>query len=124
MAAQLLMTFAGLFGTARFADPLLRKLGGRPLRDPRSLPLLMVAADVAGLVAMPFMNAWSRAIEARADRYAIELTDDPRSLADAMRRLGDQNLAEERPPRWAELLLYSHPPIFRRVQAAEEALRG
>ena len=54
----------------------------------------------------------------------MELNGDPRSLAAAMRRLADQNLAEERPPRWAELLLYSHPPIFRRVQAAEEALRG
>ena len=73
---------------------------------------------------MPIVNAWSRRIEARADRSAMDLTGDPRSLADAMRRLADQNLAEERPPRWAELLLYSHPPIFRRVQAAEEALRG
>ena len=124
MAAQLAMTFAGLFLTARFADPLLRRLGAPRLRDPRAMPLLMAAADVAGLVAMPIMNAWSRAIEARADRYAMALTGDPRSLADAMRRLADQNLAEERPPRWAELLLYSHPPIFRRVQAAEEAVRG
>lgn len=124
MAAQLATTFVGLFATARLADPLLRRFAGRRLRDPGSLPLLMAAADVAGLVAMPIVNAWSRAIEARADRYAIELTGDPQSLASAMRRLADQNLAEERPPRWAELLLYSHPPIFRRVQMAEEETRG
>jgi len=33
----------------------------------------------------------------------------------------DQNLAEVRPPRWAELLLYTHPPIYRRI-AREEAV--
>jgi hypothetical protein len=41
-----------------------------------------------------------------------------------MRRLADQNLAEERPPRWAEVLLYTHPPIWRRVERAEASAHG
>jgi len=124
LVAQLATTFAGLFAAAKLADPLLRRIGAPPLKDPRSLPLLLAATELAGLLAIPVLNGWSRALEARADRYAIALTGDGRSFASAMRRLADQNLAEERPPRWAELLLYSHPPIYRRVQAAEEAARG
>jgi STE24 endopeptidase len=124
LAAQVALTFAGLFATAKLADPLLRRLGAPPLRDPRSLPLLLAASEVAGLAAMPLVNWWSRAIEASADRFAIRLTGDPRGFANALRRLADQNLAEERPPRWAEWLLYSHPPIYPRIRAAEEAFVG
>jgi hypothetical protein len=33
-------------------------------------------------------------------------------------RLANQNLAEADPPRWVVWLLYSHPPIRERVDAA------
>jgi Zn-dependent protease with chaperone function len=35
-----------------------------------------------------------------------------------MKRLGAQNLAEERPSRLVELLFHSHPPISSRIAAA------
>jgi Zn-dependent protease with chaperone function len=35
-----------------------------------------------------------------------------------MKRLAAQNLAEERPSRWVELVFYSHPPIAHRLEAA------
>ena len=37
----------------------------------------------------------------------------------AMRRLGAQNLAEERPSRLVQWLFYSHPPLGERIAAAE-----
>jgi len=37
----------------------------------------------------------------------------------AMNKLGDQNLAEREPSRLVELLFHSHPPIPKRIRAAE-----
>lgn len=41
-------------------------------------------------------------------------------------RLTDQNLGEARPSRWVELLLYDHPPYYRRIEHARyyQAQRG
>ena len=36
-----------------------------------------------------------------------------------MRRLGAQNLAEDRPPKIVQWLFYSHPPIRERIEAAQ-----
>jgi Zn-dependent protease with chaperone function len=39
-----------------------------------------------------------------------------------MRRLGNQNLAEEQPSRLALWLFHSHPPIEQRIEAARTFL--
>jgi Zn-dependent protease with chaperone function len=36
-----------------------------------------------------------------------------------MKRLGAQNLAEERPSRLVQILFYTHPPISARIDAAQ-----
>ena len=36
-----------------------------------------------------------------------------------MRKLESQNLVESQPPRWAEWLMYTHPPVAQRVRTAE-----
>jgi STE24 endopeptidase len=92
-------------------------IGG--MAQPANLPLLLLAAELFGLVAMPLGNALSRRFEAAADRFALYLTGDPTAFASAMRKLADQNLVELQPPRWAELVLASHPPIARRIRVAE-----
>ncbi|MBI4493303.1 MAG: M48 family metalloprotease, partial [Chloroflexi bacterium] len=100
--------------------PLLEPVVGLQLeRLPAALPLLALAAQVYFLALMPATNALSRTMEAAADRFALALTGDGAAFASAMRRLASQNLAEEQPPRWAEWLLYTHPPIARRIAMAE-----
>jgi len=124
MAVQAVVMALGLGLGALVGDPLLRLVGAAPLADPSSYPLLAFAISVFGLICLPAVNAFARSVEADADTYAIQLVGDGRPLAAAMRRLADQNLAEERPPRWAEILLYTHPPIWRRVESAEAASHG
>ena len=124
LVIQAVVSLIGLALAAAIGDPLLQLLGAGSISDPASYPLLIAAASVFGLLTMPFINAISRSVEARADTYGFRLLGDGRPFAAAMRRLADQNLAEERPPRWAELLLYTHPPIGRRVERAEAAYHG
>lgn len=124
MAVQAVVMALGLGLGALVGDLLLRLVGAAPLADPSSYPLLAFAISVFGLICLPAVNAFARSVEADADTYAIQLVGDGRPLAAAMRRLADQNLAEERPPRWAEILLYTHPPIWRRVERAEAASHG
>ena len=67
---------------------------------------------------MPLANAVSRAHERRADRYALDMTNRSAAFISAMKRLSQQNLAEERPSRLVQWLFYSHPPIRERIEAA------
>jgi len=99
-------------------------LGYATLADPATLPLLIVALAIFGLVTMPLGNAWSRWREVKADRYALETTGKPQAFINAMTRLANQNLADAEPPRWVEFLLHSHPSINKRVTLAQTYRTG
>jgi STE24 endopeptidase len=113
-----------LFATGYVVSVALRSLAGplelRGLDDPAGLPLLMLAAGICSFVARPLVNALSRGHERRADRYALESTGHPAAFISAMRRLGQQNLAEENPSRVVQWLFYSHPPIRERIETARK----
>ena len=100
---------------AAFAPP----LGLRGIDDVAGLPLLLLTAGAVSLVMVPLAHAMSRAYERRADRFALTLTRNPSAFISAMRRLGEQNLAEDRPSRLVQWLFYSHPPLRERIAAAE-----
>ncbi len=86
--------------------------------DVAGLPLLGLIALGFGLVTMPLTNGFSRWVETRADKYALQVTHKPQAFADAMTRLANQNLGEADPEPWVEFLLYDHPAIGRRVALA------
>ena len=72
-------------------------------------------------VLAPVRNVMSRRHERRADRYALELTQNPAALMSSLRRLGEQTLAEKRPSRLVEWLFYTHSPLADRLSAARAA---
>jgi Zn-dependent protease with chaperone function len=81
-------------------------------------PVLFALVELFFLLVSPVLNWWSRRLETDADRYALRLTRNPNAFAAAMQRLGCQNLVEFRPPRWAEVVLASHPALHRRIALA------
>lgn len=124
IAAQTLLLFGGLY----LADVLLRGLAGplgyRGLSDPAALPLLMLVAGAWSLLVLPLVNALSRAQERAADRYALAATRNVDAFVTAMKRLSQQNLAEEYPSALVRWMFYSHPPIRERIEAARAFARG
>ena len=86
--------------------------------DVAGLPLLFLVGALVSFAAAPMLNAWSRRNERRADHYALGLTGHRDAFVSAMRRLGAQNLAEERPSRTTLWLFHTHPPIEERIENA------
>ena len=114
--------WAGLFLLQFAVRPLFIGLGIGDVDRLSNLPLLLLLGELGSLAAMPFVNAFSRHWETRADRYAARLSGMPEAYASALYRLGKQNLAELWPPRWVELLLYTHPAVGRRIERVRRTL--
>jgi len=98
-----------------FAD----SLGFSGKGDVAALPLVALACGAVSLLLMPLANAVSRAHERRADRYALEMTRNVSAFVSAMRRLGAQNLSDDRPSPFVEYVFYTHPPVSARISAAQ-----
>ena len=118
IALESVLIVAGFYLASRALNALGGVVGLRGVDDVAGLPLLLLAAGAVSVVMVPAANAMSRALERRADRFALELTKNPVAFISAMRRLGAQNLAEEDPSRLVQWLFYSHPPIGDRIAAA------
>jgi STE24 endopeptidase len=111
---MLLAAPASMLAVARLTDRLDR--GSAP--GPASLPALMLAL---GIVAGPVgvvSNQLSRAVERRADEFALRLTRAPEAFVSFERRIVLANLADPDPPRWFNVLLATHPPAVERIGTA------
>ena len=120
--------FAAAYALHRLAPWLIRRTEDRTgvtdIGDEAALPLISVVMAGLGLLAGPLVSAFSRAIERRTDRFALELTGDGPAYAAAMERLATQSLADPDPPAPVVFLLYSHPPIAERIAAARAFPEG
>jgi STE24 endopeptidase len=124
IAVQTLALVGGFYAAdlalAAAADP----LGLRGVSDPAALPALLLVGGAWTCALLPVINAVSRAQERAADRYALQTTRNVDAFVTAMKRLSQQNLAEEYPSRLVRWLFYSHPPIRERIEAARTFGRG
>ena len=70
----------------------------------------------------PLMAYISRRHEREADSFALQLTERPEPMAEALIKLGKDNLANLHPHPIYAAFYYSHPPLVQRVQGllAEE----
>jgi STE24 endopeptidase len=96
----------------------------RGIADPAGLPWLALMLLGLGLAAAPLVNAYSRRIERQADDFALATTGNVAAFVGAIERLAALNLAERRPSRLEEWLLYTHPSTERRLARHAPRSRG
>lgn len=65
----------------------------------------------------------SRHNEFAADRFAVETTGDPASMAGALKKLSVKNLSNLTPHPFYVALNYSHPPVLARIRAIFAVVR-
>jgi len=111
-------TLAGFFLADVFLRASVTWLGYAGVADLAAMPLFALALGAFGLVTTPASNAFSRWREYLADEYALRVTRNASAFIRAMEKLAHQNLADPTPSWWVEWLLYSHPPIGKRIEHA------
>jgi STE24 endopeptidase len=117
------LTFTGLFAAhlaLQWAAPVFALQG---IADPAGIPILLLTAGTLTVCVKPLLNAVSRSHERRADSYALKMTENPSAFITAMKRLGQQNLAEDSPSKLVQAFFYTHPPIKERLRAAQGWVR-
>ena len=120
LAWSAVTTFAGLWIADAGLRLGLRRCGFENISDLGAFPLLALCLFGFGLVVMPVNNAFSRWRERKADLAALDLTGNREAFIRAMRKLGEQNLADLSPHPVIEFLLHDHPSLARRIQWAEQ----
>lgn len=108
-----------LFAIDRLFPRVAAAMGSRAtLGDPVGLPVFMVLAAIAGFLANPVLNAFSRAAETEADAYSMEHVGLPDAMASALLKTAEYRYP--RPHPIEEALFYTHPSVERRVLRAME----
>jgi STE24 endopeptidase len=113
-ALYLLGSWTGLLRLARVDS----------IGEPRAIALLLAIVTVAGLVAGPLQAVISRHVEARADRHALRLTDDPADFETMQAQLGTLNLSDVDPNPVEQWLFASHPSTVQRMAYARAWQHG
>jgi STE24 endopeptidase len=113
---------AGTFLAQRLAEAFGRRYG---LDDPAVkpgpivLPAVALAITLASLVLGSASNVLSRQVEARADAFALDLTQDPAAFVQFERRIAQRNVADPDPPWWTQALFATHPSTMDRIGIGE-----
>ncbi|MGA7730738.1 MAG: M48 family metalloprotease [Chloroflexia bacterium] len=87
--------------------------------DVATMPYLLIALAVQGVLAATVGSYLSRRAERAADRYAMELTGNPDAFKSAMIKLADLNLMETQPAGGPFEEPRTHPTIGERVRMAD-----
>lgn len=119
IAAQSALVLLGFYVANLALHWAVPRSGLDSVSDVAGLPLLALVLAAVFLVLAPVANAYSRRLEAAADGFALTATGNPDAFATMLARLTDQNLAESRPSRLVEIMLYDHPPYYKRLQLAQ-----
>ena len=91
---------------------------------PAVLPALALSIAVMTTTITTISNQLSRAVEARADSYALQLTGEPAPFISFERNIALRNLADPDPPAWQTVLLATHPPVVDRIGIGVAFERG
>jgi STE24 endopeptidase len=90
-------------------------LDGASKPAPDALPAVILSFALVAFAFTCAGNVLSRQVEARADAFALELTDDPRSFIELERNLALRNVGDPDPPRLFHTLFGTHPTTLERI---------
>lgn len=114
----------GMFAAAQ----LTRRLAPEPLEDGRpgadALPALALSVIAIAAAIGVISNQLSRVVEARADSYALALTDDPEAFIRFEQRIARQNVSDPDPPGAVTFVLGTHPTVIERIGLGVAYRRG
>jgi STE24 endopeptidase len=105
----------GMFAAARLGERLAPR---GSLGTATAVPATVLAISLLAPAITMISNQLSRGVEARADRFAMELTGDPQALIGFQRRIAIQNVSDPAPPKWTTFLLATHPTTMQRIGQA------
>lgn len=107
----------GMLTIALAGGALARRAGAAP-GTPAALPAYALAVTVVAFGIGLAGAQLSRQVEASADAFALQLTEDPHGLIGLQRRLSSANLSDPDPSGPVESLLRTHPTTVQRIGAA------
>jgi len=123
IAGYLLLSFVGLYLTAKLLKWLVERFG--PIfnisswKNISSLPLILCIISILSFASSPLSNAVSRYQETRADRYAIEMTRNREAAIDTFQQLTITGLSQVNPPALVKWFRYTHPSMLERITFLE-----
>jgi STE24 endopeptidase len=91
---------------------------------PARMLILMLVVSAVAFPLTPLFAAWSRHDERQADRFAVALHGHAQDLADALAKLGTENLSNLHPHPLYAAFYYSHPPLVERIGALRALARA
>jgi STE24 endopeptidase len=112
-----IITPLGLIFISGMAGAISGRRGIRP-GTPAYLPAFALAVAATSFVLNIPGNQLSRAVEARADTFSLQLTNDPQGMIDLQKRLTNTNVGDPDPPGAFTFLFGTHPPAIDRIGAA------
>ena len=103
---------------AQLSAQALTRRTGDDIHTPTGVPALALSLAAAALLLGVPGNQLSRAIESRADTFALELTRDPAAQIELQRRLAVTNVGDPSPPAVLHFLFGTHPTTMERIGSA------
>ena len=111
----------GMFAVARLTGRLAPQ---DTAGTPAMLPALALGLTIMGTTITTISNQYSRAIESRADAFALQSTGEPEPFISFERRITLRNLSDPDPPGWITFLTATHPPAIERIGLGVAYERG
>jgi STE24 endopeptidase len=99
-----------------WSAPKSRRLKLSPHADPKTLPLIFLAANLLFLINNPISAHLDRQEEQKADQEALKLTEDPTAYCSLLIRLTRINQHDPDPKAWARWYFRHHPTTKERLE--------
>ncbi len=113
----ILMGAAGSFAALYLLHLLLQRMGLHG--DFRALPAALLFFALISMAAAPAQNAVARIQERAADRAAFSLVGEAAPFVSLYHKLALSNLSVVQPHPLLKAVLYTHPPLLERIEAAQ-----